>query len=235
MTLETIIPDDLDRLSSTALARDSWRWITVLVDRSSSMEALRGAVVSGLNGFIAQHGSNPTVRLRIVEFGTDDAGGLELLLLYSSEQATTSETRALRVLDYRPRGGTPLLAAVMRTIGQLEPEVRPQDSALVVIHTDGQDNASPGISIDMLRARSDGKLREGNWTFAYLGAELDAWQTAQDMHIGALNSLNYATTPEGVRAAYKVTAESTGRWLARGSRKSLTGLGFFPLQLPPPQ
>ena len=233
MTLDLTLPDEtaLDT-HATSLQLETLHWVTLLVDRSASMEDLRLATVDGLNTFIAQHGPEPTTRLRVVEFGTGTDGRLELTLLYSNRVYPGVASRALRKLDYRPRGDTPLLAAVLRAINQLEPDVRPQDRALIVIQTDGADNASPGITVEMVRARIEEKRSLGNWTFAYLGAELDAWRVAEDLRVGALNSLSYATSAQGVRNAYQVTAEATKRWLDQRRDTPQLGAGFYPLQLP---
>ncbi|HYW88824.1 MAG TPA: vWA domain-containing protein [Chloroflexota bacterium] len=235
MTTDITTPSEtsLDERAAD-LALETVHWITLLVDRSGSMEDLRAATIDGLNTFIAQHGSDPTTRLRVVEFGTGPDERLELTLLYSNRVYPGVASRALRKLDYRPRGNTPLLAAVLRTINQLEPDVRPRDRALIVIQTDGADNASPDITVDMVRARIEEKQKLGNWTFAYLGAELDAWRVAEDLRIGALNSLSYATSASGVRAAYQLTTDAATRWLGRARTRDLDG-GFYPLQLPSPQ
>ena len=235
MTLDMTTPSEatLDK-SATGLALECVHWITLLVDRSGSMEDLRAATIDGLNTFIARHGAEPTTRLRVVEFGTGTDERLELNLLYTNRVSAGVASRELRKLDYRPRGNTPLLAAVLRTINQLEPDVRPSDRALIVIQTDGADNASPGISVDMVRERIAAKQQLGNWTFAYLGADLEAWRAAEDLRIGALNSLSYATSPAGVRGAYQVTADAATHWLEQGQARQQVGAGFYPLQLPPP-
>src|SRR5262245_39510571 len=116
MTLDTTSVSGLDRQPTVNLAVDRRHWITLLVDRSSSMEELRDATVAGLNTFIREHAHRSNTRLRVVEFGTNDANELQLTLMFSNEWAAASEGRALRRLDYRPRGGTPLLAAVLQTI-----------------------------------------------------------------------------------------------------------------------
>jgi hypothetical protein len=236
MTIETASPSErlLDQ-QPTDLALECVHWITLLVDRSGSMDDLKAATVDGLNTFIARHGPEPSTRLRVVEFGTGPDERLELTLLYTNRIAPGVMSRALRKLDYRPRGSTPLLAAVLRTINQLEPDVQPRDRALIVVQTDGADNASSGISVAMVRSRIEEKQRLGNWTFAYLGADLDAWQTAEDLRIGALNSLTYAASERGVRNAYQVTTDAATHWLAQGRQKPQIGAGFYPLQLPAPQ
>src|SRR5262249_35448091 len=127
MTLDFATPSEtsLDQ-QATDLALECVHWITLLVDRSGSMEDLRVATTDGLKAFIAQHGPEPTTRLRVVEFGAGPDERLELTLLYTNRIAPGVTSRALRKLDYRPRGSTPLLAAVLRTINQLEPDVRPR-------------------------------------------------------------------------------------------------------------
>jgi hypothetical protein len=130
------------------------------------------------------------------------------------------------------------LAAVWESITNLEKKVRSKDRALLAVLTDGIENASGrGYTLEKLRTRIQTKIGEGNWTFVYLGAELEAWRTGEDMGIGMLNSLSWSpTSKEGVVGIFQTTSDSVDRW--RLNKALINGRPrgpFFPLQLPAPQ
>lgn len=205
-------------------------WVVVLVDRSASMDAIRQPTIQGLNAFIAQQRDKARTNVRIVQFGTDDEGRMQLEPMFDARLHST-ESIAIERAAYRPRGDTPLFAAVLTTIEQLEHDVGAHDHALVVVQTDGIENASPPeFTLEGVRARIAEKQR-GGWVFAYLGAELDSWRTGQGLGIGMLNSFSYSPTPQGVRAAFQRASEGVDRWR---DNRTLAGRRFFPLQLPAP-
>lgn len=215
------------------LALESVAWVLLLVDRSGSMWSIRDATLSGLKHFVKEQGADPVVRLSVVQFGTDRQGRLELTTMFDTA-ATRSEARALEKAEYEPSGDTPLLAAVLAAIARMEKLVRSQDRALLVIQTDGHENASPKhITLEHVRARITAKIAEGNWTFAYLGAHLDEWHRPpreQDFGLDPRHVLGWSPTGQGVTAAYATTSDAVTRW--KGDRRLA---GFFPLQLPPPR
>jgi hypothetical protein len=220
----------------STLALESLAWVMLLVDRSASMETIQEPTLRGLQAFIRGHRNQLNTRLSVVQFGTGKSVQLEMTTLFDTEMPRASQSRALERLDYRPRGDTPLLAAVLAAIGRMEKFVRCQDRALLVIQTDGLENASPKhITLAAVRQRIADKRQLGNWTFAYLGTDLDDWHvppTGQDMGIGPFHTLSWSPTPRGVTAAFKTTSEAVTRW------RTAPSLGgperFYPLQLPPP-
>lgn len=221
---------------SETLARESLAWVMLLVDRSFSMLDLQQPTIDGLHAFIRQHRGQLNTRLSVVSFGTDAHGQLDLATLFDTEMPRAEQSRALEKLDYRPKGDTPLLAAVMATIQRMEKLIRRQDRALVVIQTDGLENASPKhITLKSVRQKIDEKKKLGNWTFAYLGTELDRWHAppaGQDLGIDPFHALAWSPTEQGVKAAFQTTADAVQRW------RQTPELGgperFYPLQLPPP-
>jgi len=207
-------------------------WVVVLVDRSRSMDALRQPTIQGLNAFVAQQRHKPRTTLRILQFGTDIERRMQIEPMFDTRMRTASGTYAIERASYQPRGDTPLFGAVMTTIEQLEHDVEPLDRALVVVQTDGVENASPPEhTLERLRARIAEKRRAG-WVFAYLGAQIDSWRRGHDLGFAMLNTFSYSPTARGVRAAFQRASEGVDRW--RSDRR-LGGERFFPLQLPPPR
>lgn len=222
---------------NTEIKLDWIDWVLILVDRSGSMDSIRVPTIEGLNGFLQQQRAQPKTSIQVLQFGTDGEGQLQLEPLFDSRLERPESTSIARG-QYHPDGDTPLFIAVIRTIEQLERDVRPQDHALVVIQTDGGENASPPeYTLARVRRRIAEKIADG-WVFAYLGVELDSWATGERMGVGMLNSMSYSPTAAGVRAAFKTTSERTDRWRAKQrmpGRKALVGQPFYPLQLPAPK
>jgi hypothetical protein len=115
--------------------------VTVILDRSGSMEAIQSDVIGGFNRFLRdqQHESGEC-RLTLVQF--DDQ--------YDVVYTARSIADAPRLMDhtFQPRGSTALLDAIGRTIdatgarlAALSESNRP-DRVMLVIVTDGLENAS---------------------------------------------------------------------------------------------
>src|SRR6185503_7323950 len=155
--------------------------IAVLLDETGSMESCRDAAIEGFNAWLTEQkrtpgtaGACPTpTTLTLVKFS--DRPDLPMCRLVC-EGAPLDAVRPLDRETYTPEGGTPLL-----------------DRVLVVNLTDGEETASrefkPAQIQDLIRAHE----ATGCWTFAYLGANQDAWAVGEALGI----------TP-GNRASFKV-------------------------------
>jgi Mg-chelatase subunit ChlD len=156
--------------------------IYVLLDRSGSMSTMAEQVVAGFNRLLTeQQADGHDARMTLVRF--DDEDPREVVF----QAVPIAEVVALRARDFEPRGMTPLLdatgsiidRAARRATELAEAGGRPEQ-VLVVTITDGEENHSREFTrrqvVDLVRAKeADG------WTFAFLGAGLDAYQEAGSM------------------------------------------------------
>lgn len=75
-----------------------------------------------------------------------------------------------------PAGGTALMDAIGLSIHQLQVRMKPQDDAIVMMLTDGEENSSKVYSFQQI-SEFMGQLKEtGKWTFTLLGADVDAFE-----------------------------------------------------------
>jgi hypothetical protein len=108
------------------------------------------------------------------------------------ESQPLNEVKINSVLDkYIPTGSTALYDAVGSTIKKVRKVVGEQDKALVVIITDGQENSSVEYDRKKLNKLINKLTDKGNWTFIFLGANVDSWAEANKIGIAPGNVGQY--------------------------------------------
>ena len=118
--------------------------------------------------------------------------------------------------DYTVRGCTALLDAIggaIHHIGNVHKYARPEDvpeHTLFVITTDGMENASRQYTGDRVRAMIQRQKEKYGWEFLFLGANIDAVQTAGRFGIGADRAVNYHADNQGTRLNYQVLSDAIG-------------------------
>ena len=151
--------------------------LTLVVDRSGSMQTIRDDAEGGINAFIEdQAGEEGEAVLTLVEFDSE----YEFL------------HRAVAIKDVppyvlTPRGSTALLDAVGRAINETGlrlakiPESDRPGLVVFVVMTDGQENSSREFKLDDVRKMIDRQQTTYNWQFTFLGADAAAFNDAAKM------------------------------------------------------
>lgn len=182
-------------------------YISVVMDRSGSMAPLERETINSFNEWLGE--------IKEASKGKDVSFTLHLFdhkheLIYQDERI--GNVRRLTHEEYYSRGMTALYDAIAMEISWLERVCKSKDRALLLIMTDGFENASQKTTRDEIR-RLLGKAEERpNWTVQYIGANQDAIETAGQM--GLRNARQAAFTRShddiGTRAAFRaVTLNST--------------------------
>lgn len=187
----------------------------VLLDRSGSMSTMRTDVIGGFNQLIAdQQADGPDARITLVQFDTHDPQ--EILI----DGRRITHARPLTEATFVPRGGTPLLDATGQliaraTVRQQERAVlgrRPEVITFITI-TDGEENQSRDYSRLEITKLVKAKEADG-WTFAFLGAGLDAYAEAGGMGYDERSIQAFA--PDGTGAAAAFGSVSSAMLARRG-------------------
>ncbi len=111
-------------------------------------------------------------------------------LKYSNLSVT--ELSRMNSFQYQPNGQTALLDAIGISVTSTERlMVNEGDSAVIIILTDGYENASKEYSHKQIKELIQAKEETGKWSFTYLGATLDAVEIAKSMNIKAENSFAF--------------------------------------------
>jgi hypothetical protein len=97
----------------------------------------------------------------------------------------------------QPRANTALLDAIGDSIRHIELHAgnlldRKEASVVMVILTDGQENASIRYSGNMIRREMDRLQASDLWSFSYLGADFDITATAEEFNAGANSTMNFS-------------------------------------------
>ena len=97
----------------------------------------------------------------------------------------------------QPRANTALFDAIGESIRHLELHAgglleRKEASVVVVVLTDGQENASHRYSAEMIRREMDRLQATDLWSFSFLGADFDITATATAFNAGAHSSMNFS-------------------------------------------
>lgn len=190
--------------------------ICLVLDRSGSMGGRERDVVGGVNAFIDEQKKLPDpAAMAFVRFDTE---GVERF----RDMQPLDKVAHLQPGDFVPRGGTPLLDAVGKTIHALDGDWKREaaDRAIVIIVTDGEENSSREFTKDKVKALIKARQDSGLWAFVYLGANVDAFHEAAGLGIMGANTAGYTNTAAGNKTIFAAASASTTYMRSTGSNVS---------------
>lgn len=167
--------------------------VSLLLDRSGSMEGSEQKTVEAINGFIGQMQADKLGKDAHFTMITFDSQGFDPV-----RRGLMGEVKPLQPSEFVPRAATPLFDAVGDTIGKLEGEGK----HIFVVLTDGLENCSKKFSQEQIRTLIETKRKAG-WVVIYLGANIDAWKQAENIGVPGEMAMNYkqgATTAPPAQA-----------------------------------
>ena len=176
--------------------------IISILDRSGSMTALEQETIGGYNNFIADQRNELTdARVTLVLF--DDQ--YEVV----HKGVPIDEVPDIDNKVYYARGWTALNDAIAKTINETKARHRRDgrpDKVLCVIITDGYENYSKEYSgldgKEKVKKLVEWCKEEEDWTFFFLGADMDAVTVGAGYGIAATMVANYQSNDIGTRAVY---------------------------------
>ena len=162
--------------------------ICMILDRTGSMESIKQDTIGGFNSYIAAQKSLPTpATFTLVQFDSQDP--FEVIHKFTDIQMVGD----LTAQTYMPRASTPLYDAVGRGINDLRaglgglPEALRPKKIVVVIVTDGQENASREFTGAQVR-KMIADAKEAGWQFVFLSADESAISDSSSLNIDASNA-----------------------------------------------
>ncbi|NLK43027.1 MAG: VWA domain-containing protein [Tissierellia bacterium] len=181
--------------------------LVFILDRSGSMSGLESDTIGGYNSMLEKQ--------KKVE-----GEALVTTVLFDDKYELLHDRVNLRGVvpitekEYYVRGTTALLDAIGLTINKIvnahkhisKEEV--PDHTLFVITTDGMENASREYTYDKVREMVEYQKNKYGWEFIFLGANIDAIETAQRFGIDKDRSANYNADSEGTILNFQVISEA---------------------------
>lgn len=164
----------------------------IVVDKSGSMSDCIPKTIEGFNGQIRKlqelTGQYPEEEITVGLTLFDDNVACPYYAKYP-RQAAPLDTET-----YEPGGCTALLDAIGLTIERLEGAKKESEvpaTVVMIIITDGHENASRSYTLEAIRSRIEALQATGEWTFSFIGATLDAVDVAEGMSIPSHNSFSF--------------------------------------------
>ena len=130
------------------------------------------------------------------------------------DRVDVKDIRPMTDRDYTVRGCTALLDAIggaIHHIGNIHKYARSEDvpeHTMFVITTDGMENASRRYNSEKVKQMIERQKAKYGWEFLFLGANIDAVETASQFGIGADRAVNYQCDSEGTALNYEVVSEA---------------------------
>ena len=200
--------------------------IALVLDRSGSMEPIRRRAREAFNeavGRVASEArrSDGRVTLSLLTFNHEIE---EVLVNEPADRA-----RKLQPRDYQPDGMTALLDAVGRAIESLQRpgELGPNDGALVIVVSDGHENASKQVTQEALVERMQRLEATDQWTFTFMCANVDIRQLSHDFGLATHNAADWVASAEGAQMMCEQLAEGVSSYMRERRAGETSSRDFF--------
>ena len=190
--------------------------LVFIIDRSGSMNGLESDTIGGFNSMLSKQQA---------EVGEATV----TTVLFDHEYETLHDRLDIQAVspitgnEYFVRGSTALLDAIGKTIKRIRKahkhttkDTRPEKT-LVVIITDGQENASREYSVERIKSRIERQKSKHGWEFIFLGANIDAVKEAEQLGIDEANAQQYHADSAGLSASYTAISAAVSCMRGTGS------------------
>ena len=181
--------------------------IVFILDRSGSMHGMEADTIGGFNSMIEKqkalegHACVSTILFDHESVVLHDRVGL-------------SKIQPMTDKDYTVRGCTALLDAIGGAIHHIalvhkyaRKEDVPEHTVFVII-TDGMENASRHYSAERVKQMIEKEKNKYGWEFLFLGANIDAVETAANFGISQDRAVTYRSDSQGTRLNYEVVHDA---------------------------
>ena len=181
--------------------------LVFILDRSGSMAGLESDTIGGFNAMIAkQQKAEGEAYVSTVLF--DD----ESVVIH--DRVDVQKIAPMTEEQYSVRGCTALLDAIgqaIHHIGNVHKYAREEDRpehTLFVITTDGMENASHRYTAAQIKQKIERQKSKYGWEFMFLGANIDAVETAGRIGIDKNRAVSYHSDHVGTQLNYEVISEA---------------------------
>ncbi len=173
-----------------------------ILDRSGSMAGLESDTIGGFNSLIEkQKKLDGKAYVSTVLFDN--------LTEVIHDRVEIQDIKPMTEEQYFVRGCTALIDAIggaIHHIANIHKYARPEDvpcHTVFVIITDGAENASRHYTSDRVKAMIEKEKEQYGWEFMFIGANIDAVETAREYGIDESRAVNYNADTVGTSIVYE--------------------------------
>ena len=181
--------------------------LVFILDRSGSMSGLESDTIGGFNAMIEkQKKQDGDCYVSTVLFDNESKVLHDRIKLADIPKMTDE--------DYTVGGCTALIDAIggaIHHIGNIHKYARPEDvpaHTMFVITTDGMENASHRYSSEEVKKMIERQKTKYGWEFLFIGANIDAVETAKHFGIDRNRAVNYHADKEGTAVVFDAVADA---------------------------
>lgn len=181
--------------------------LVFILDKSGSMSGLEKDTIGGFNSMIKkQKKIGGKCYVSTVLFNDES----EVL----HDRKNLEEIKPLTQEDYCVCGCTALVDAIggaISHIGNIHKYARPEDvpeNTMFVITTDGYENASRKYTSDKVKSMIERQKAKYGWEFIFIGANIDAVETAKTYGIAPERAVNYNADAQGTEIVYEAVSDA---------------------------
>ncbi|GHU55241.1 hypothetical protein AGMMS49975_16790 [Clostridia bacterium] len=181
--------------------------LVFILDKSGSMSGLESDTIGGYNGMLAkQQAVEGEAIVTTVLFDNN----YELL----HDRIDIKAVNPITKREYHVGGSTALLDAIGYTIHKIRnaqkntAEGYRAEKVMFVIITDGEENASREYTAKKVKVQIERQKSRYNWEFIFLGANIDAVETATRFGIDKDRALDYVPDSEGTELTFCVMSDA---------------------------
>lgn len=188
--------------------------LVFILDKSGSMSGLEKDTIGGFNSMLKkQLKQEGECYVSTVLFDNTS----EVL----HDRVKLQDVPLMTESDYEVGGGTALIDALgdaIHHIANIHKYARKEDvpaHTMFIITTDGQENASHRYSSDKVKKLIEKQKESFGWEFLFIGANIDAVETAANYGIAPDRAVNYCADGVGTGVLFSSVSE-----VVRGLRKN---------------
>lgn len=181
--------------------------VVFILDRSGSMSGLERDTIGGFNSMIEKQKK-------------EEGEALVSTVLFDNysevlhDRVDIAKIEPLTDRDYTVRGCTALLDAIggaIHHIGNVHKYARNEDvpeHTIFIITTDGMENASHQYSREKIKAMIERQKSKYGWEFLFLGANIDAIETARSYGIDQDRAVEYNCDSVGTGLNFEAMSDA---------------------------
>ena len=181
--------------------------LVFILDRSGSMSGLERDTIGGFNAMIEKQKKQDGECIVSTVLFDDESRVIH-------DRVSLDEIKPMTEDDYQVQGCTALIDAIggaIHHIGNVHKYARPEDvpeNTIFIITTDGQENASHRYSSDKVKQMIERQKDKYGWEFLFIGANIDAVETAKRYGIEQDRAVNYHADPQGTSIVYESVSKA---------------------------